>query len=408
MSERPMIIRMTTRSRPQRRYDHRLRDLVQRTGDLTIATDLGVPRSTARGWLDAAPRVVVSLEVADLTEPELQQEILKLRRRVEKLAALLRLALALLHASGFSLSRERLPGEEAKRRILGAVDRARGCIPLRVVLRFLRLSPSRFQAWRRRQTACTLDDHSSCPRTSPHRLRPCEVQAIGAMVMSPEYRHVPTGTLDVLSQRLGGVSASPSTWYRLVRKYGWRRPRVRVHRAKPKVGLRTTGPDEMWHIDTTVIRRLERDPRLSAPRHRQLLSAASSVARGRHVRTREQRGRAARGQSGRDPFGECPIVLADAGVENVNAQVDALIATGVLRRLLAFTELRFSNSMIEAWWRSLKHQWLFLHPLDSVSTIRRLVAFYVHEHNHVLPHSAFGDRRPTRCTSASGTRCRRT
>ena len=63
-----------------------------------------------------------------------------------------------------------------------------------------------------------------------------------------------------------------------------------------------------------------------------------------------------------------PVVLADAGVENVNAQVDALIAAGVLHRLLAFTELKVSNSMIEAWWRSLKHQWLFLHPLDSVAT----------------------------------------
>jgi hypothetical protein len=50
--------------------------------------------------------------------------------------------------------------------------------------------------------------------------------------------------------------------------------------------------------------------------------------------------------------------------------------------------------MIEAWWRSLKHQWLFLHPLDSVATIRRLVAFYVDEHNHVLPHSAFRGQTP--------------
>jgi putative transposase len=77
------------------------------------------------------------------------------------------------------------------------------------------------------------------------------------MVTSPEYRHVPTGTLAVLAQRLSTVSASPSTWYRLVRKYGWRRPRLRVHPAKPKVGLRTTGSDEMWHIDTTVIRLLD-------------------------------------------------------------------------------------------------------------------------------------------------------
>jgi len=89
-----------------------------------------------------------------------------------------------------------------------------------------------------------------------------------------------------------------------------------------------------------------------------------------------------------------PVVVADAGVENVNAQVDELIDTGVLRRLLAFTDVKFSNSMIEAWWRSLKHQWLFLHPLDSVATIRRLVAFYVHEHNCVLPHSAFRGQTP--------------
>jgi putative transposase len=36
-------------------------------------------------------------------------------------------------------------------------------------------------------------------------------------------------------------------------------------------------------------------------------------------------------------------VLADAGVENVNAQVDDLITTGVPRRVLAFTELKFST-----------------------------------------------------------------
>ena len=87
-------------------------------------------------------------------------------------------------------------------------------------------------------------------------------------------------------------------------------------------------------------------------------------------------------------------MLADGGVENVNAQVDELIDAGVLRRLLALTELQFSNSMIEAWWRSLKHQWLFLHSLDSVTTVRRLVAFYVDEHNRVLPHSAFRGQTP--------------
>jgi putative transposase len=356
--------------------------------------ELGVPRSTARGWLGATSKVVVSLEVTDLAAPELRQEILKLRRRVEKLAALLRLALALLRASGFRLSGERLPDGHAKLRILRAVERARECMPLRAVLRFLGLSPSRFQTWSRRQTACALDDRSSCPRSSPHRLTRAEIQAIGDMVTSPDYRHVPTGTLAVLAQRLGTVAASPSTWYRLVRQFGWRRPRLRVHPAKPKIGLRTISPDEMWHIDTTVIRLLDGtraylhavidnfSRRILAWRVTETFAPVNSV-----TVLLEATRTATRSTS-------APVVLADGGVENVNAQVDALIETGVLRRLLAFTELKFSNSMIEAWWRSLKHHWLFLHPLDSVATVRRLVAFYIDEHNHVLPHSAFRGQTP--------------
>jgi putative transposase len=278
--------------------------------------------------------------------------------------------------------------------ILRGVDRTREFVPLRALLRFLRVSPSRFHAWRRLQHACALDDQSSCPHTSPHRLTTPEVRAIEDMVTAPEYRHVPTGTLAVLAQRLGKVWASPSTWYRLVRKFGWRRPRLRVHPAKPKVGLRATRADEMWHIDTTVIRLLDGtraylhavidnfSRRILAWRVADTFAPVNSVA------VLLEASRAAR------PSETTPIVLADAGVENVNAQVDALLTTGVLRRVLAFTELKFSNSMIEAWWRSLKHQWLFLHSLDSVTTVRRLVEFYVHEHNRVLPHSAFRGQTP--------------
>ena len=126
-----MIRSMPTTARPQQRYDHRLRNLVHRTGNVTVATNLGVPRSTARGWL-AAPTVVVCLDVADLTEPELRQEVLKLRRRVQKLTALLRLVLALLRTSGFRLTEERLPDGRDKMRILRpwiGPERLCGCGP---------------------------------------------------------------------------------------------------------------------------------------------------------------------------------------------------------------------------------------------------------------------------------------
>jgi hypothetical protein len=144
---------------------------------------------------------VVSVDVADLTEPELRQEILRLRQRVEKIAALLRLALALLQTSGFKLSGARLPDGEAKLRILRAVDRAGECIPLRAVLRFLHLSPSRFHAWRGRQFACLLDDRSSCPRTAPHRLTRAEVHAIRDMV---SFAKTLSGGAGVVLERIEG------------------------------------------------------------------------------------------------------------------------------------------------------------------------------------------------------------
>ena len=37
---------------------------------------------------------------------------------------------------------------------------------------------------------------------------------------------------------------------------------------------------------------------------------------------------------------------------------------------------------------------LFLHSLDSVTTVHRLVKFFVDEHNRVLPHSAFRGQTP--------------
>ena len=194
---------------------------------------------------------MVSLDVTDLTASELQQEVLELRRRVKKLTALLRLALALLQSSGFTLTHERLPDGLAKIRILRAVDRARQFVPLRALLRFLRLSPSRFHAWRRLQPVCALDDRVVLSAHVASSTDPTRGLGDKDMVTSPDYRHGPTGTLALLAQRLGTVCASRSTWYRLVWKFGWRRPRLRVHPAKPKVGLRTTRADEMRHIDTT-------------------------------------------------------------------------------------------------------------------------------------------------------------
>ena len=161
-----------------------------------------------------------------------------------------------MKVSGFSLSSTRIPDGTAKVTLLRAIEKSRCVLSLRAVLRLLRLLHSRYHAWKREQ-ACGLDDMLSCPRSSPQQLTSAEVETIKEMVTSEEYRHVPTGTLALLAQRLGKVFASPTTWYRLVRYYNWRRPRGRIHPSGPKIGIRASRPNEIWHVDTTLIRLLD-------------------------------------------------------------------------------------------------------------------------------------------------------
>jgi len=54
--------------------------------------------------------------------------------------------------------------------------------------------------------------------------------------------------------------------------------------------------------------------------------------------------------------GRAGHVRTIGGVENFNRAVDELVDSGLLKRLLARTEITFSNSLIESWWRVLKHQ----------------------------------------------------
>ena len=79
-----------------------------------------------------------------------------------------------------------------------------------------------------------------------------------------------------------------------------------------------------------------------------------------------------------------PQVYMDSGVENINAHVTALIEANTIQRVLAQVDIHFSNSMIESWWRQLKHQWLFLNTLDSIATVRKLVEFYVQQRASIV------------------------
>ncbi|MBI5548880.1 MAG: transposase [Deltaproteobacteria bacterium] len=378
---------------PRCAYDHRLRDLACEEGDPSAVTCLGVPRSTAVSWIRRGPRDVISADLVSGDALELQTQIVRLQRRIDLLLAVVRLLFMLVRLSGARLNQDRLPEGSVKATVLDAISRATKSIPLAIALRVLGLSSSRYHAWRKLGLDCLLDDRQSCPKTSPTQLTAAEISSMHELVTDEAYRHVPVSRLVLLAQRLKKVVASPATWRKLIRERGWLRPRRRLYPEKPTEGLRASKPNEYWHIDVTVIRLLD-GKRVYL--HAVIDNFSRRILGWKAALRLEPKTTCAvleEAAKTLPPDGKAAVVT-DSGVENVNSTVDALLDLGRLHRILAQVDISFSNSMIEAWWRSLKHHWLYLNQLDSLAAVERLVAFYVEQHNSVLPHSAFAGQTP--------------
>ena len=221
------------------------------------------------------------------------------------------------------------------------------------------------------------------------------------MVTDEKLRHMPMGALALYAQRIKKVFASSTTWQRLAMARGWLRARQRIHPKRPTTGLRATAPNQYWHIDVTIIRLLDNSrvylQAIIDNYSRRILSWRATPTLDPSA-TSELLAEAAMSL----PADATATVVSDSGVENVNREVDALCGLGQLKRVLAQVEISFSNSMIEAWWRSLKHQWLFLNQLDSLAAVQRLVTFYVGQHNAVMPHSAFKGQTPNEMFLGTG------
>jgi putative transposase len=386
----------------RRIYDYRIRQTICETGDRDLFPELNIPRSTVRSWIHRGVPDVVSGDSVECDRSDLLFEVQELQRRIAMLCAVVGLLRAMLRVSKVRFNFERLPDGNDKKTLIRAIERSGKAIPIRAALRITRLSPSRYHRWCRAEAGCDLDDHPSCPRMVPTRLTPNEVEVMQGMVESSDHRYMSLRALALHAQRIGRVFASPSTWYVMARKAGWRRARNRVYPAKPKVGIRASAPNELLHLDVTTIRLLDGTRTylhaVIDNYSRRIMSWALEDRLGSGATCRVLREAAS--QIGTDFAG--PTVVADSGSENVNREVDDLLERVDWRRVLAQVEVTFSNSMIEAFWRSLKHSWIYLHSLDTAAALRRLVEFYVTAHNEAMPHSAFEGQTPDEMHFGSG------
>jgi putative transposase len=393
-------------ARVQQAYDHRLKlKVFQGDFDPEAVGHSPIPRSTLATWKSRPPKPVVSLLTDTQTAVEVQRDALlietqRLRTKLAAMRSLVMLLLTVLRLSRFTFEGIRLPDGRDKKRLIRSVQRASDYFTLSRLLRPMGLSSSRYYDWINTKP-CELTDVTSCPRAHPTQVTSDEQAAIGSLLQDPEYSHIPTGTLVMLAQRLKLVYASASTWYRLMRQHHWRRPRKRIHPSKPTVGIRTSRPNAIWHVDISVVKLLDGtrvylQAVMDNFSRKVLAYRVSENYEPTATATLLEEAASCLPPNANDPLQSPPAVslYCDGGVENFNDAVDQVLSRFQMQRVQAQIDIQFSNSMIEAFWRSTKHNCLFQQKLDAVSALCQWTDFYVRQHNEVMPHSAFKGQTP--------------
>lgn len=385
-----------TAARQYRRYDPRLRNLVADSKDIDRFHLYGIPRSTLREWVKNGPQEFFTLPELAMNSSELIEENLNLKSQLAAIQAKQALVLKTIKIFGFQIQYMRLPSADSKSEILAAIKNATQVISLQCCLGAIGLSTQRYFHWVKRQVQCQLSDQSSCPRVSPTQMTIHERRKIQDLYTSKELAHYSVKSLSWLGKRTGEVVASASTWSRVIRELGLKRNRIRIYPEKPKIGIRASGPGQIWHLDLTILR-LQDGTRAFVQAiidnfSRYVLAWNVSLDYG-GVHTKELLLKAiTRAES--LGLNIIPEVFVDSGSENLNSHVDDLVASKLVARTVAQIDIEFSNSMIEMLFQRLKHRHLFTIPLTNIEALERGVDFYFTDSNTKIPHTALNGATP--------------
>jgi transposase InsO family protein len=311
-----------------------------------------------------------------------------------------------LRVTGFQMQYVRVAAGNLKEKLLDAIASVRSHLSLKECLESIGLTAARYHSWIKRRIKCVLHDQSTCPKLSPTKLTSKETLAIKELVTAKEYAHFSIYSLSMFAKRKQMVFASVTAWYRIARAFNLRRPGVRVYPPKPKIGIRALDPNQIWHVDVSVFRIVN-----GAKVYIQaIIDNASRYVLAWEVthtyggaNTRALIERTLEGANRRYAKVVVPNLFADNGTENQNKDVDSLVEAGRIIRTIAQIDVEFSNSMIEALFRSLKHRWLYIHSLTTFEALCSAVDEYLTDHNNRLPHYALGGAMPLEVFSGTWT-----
>lgn len=370
-------------------YDHRLKILVIESGNLSLFKRFDIPLSTMKTWQNNGINSnFITLDIFDEDKKNLCHRIIKLENELREKDTRLKLAMKSRDILEQKTNWMRFPSKEIKEKIIKLYKTATSTISPKDCAKSIGISLSRLKSWTHKLIKCELEDRSSCPKFSPSKATDKEIIIMKKMIQNPKYAHFPTSNLAVYAAKKGKLFLSPSTWLQYARKLKWVRPRARKYKGKNEIGVRASEVNQIWHIDISVMKLLDNTKVFVQA----IIDNYSRCIVAWDVSTKIDGENTKRLiQMACKNMNSVPDLYYDSGAENLNGHVLSLKS---VNQVIAQVDVHYSNSMIEAFFRSMKNNFLYFQDLTTVENFKRKVTYYVNEHNNKIPHSALRGATP--------------
>ncbi len=267
-----------------------------------------------------------------------------------------------------------------KDKVVKAIMSASKILPLRSALKFFGISRNTFYNWK---TQCGLSPIKLCRKRFSHQLTSDEVGGLEKLLTAPKFRHWGISSIQLWAKRNNVLHASLNTWYKYNQLFRWRKMKQRYRKAS-YLPLRASQPNEYWHADVSIHQCLNGTKgyiytiidnatrkilawkianHLSGKMMKEVINMASKKLR----------------------HNKPPKLVVDGGSENFNHEVSDILQAKKMKRLQASVDIKQSNSMVEAVFRQLKHQFLLKQSIHNLSQLKEKVDFFFTDANQNKP-----------------------
>ncbi len=365
-----------------RHYTEVVKQEIARTGNIYLFPQLKIPRTTAQHWIKYE-----KIKTNENFESVHKGKIAFLEQELNKERALRIFVETIRKVFPFDFQKTRVKDKRIRTKIVTAVRECLKFHKLSTCLAAIGLSKSAYQRWASETTACERT-RGLCERRSPTQLTKQEIQTMKKFVTSKKYAHISISSLHLLAQKMGELFCSLDSWYKYVRFYEWMRP-WKVEKMKiDKVGVRAKRPNELWHIDVTVIK-VRPGTKLyiqaiidNFSRFVLAWNVTEQISAQNTIDTLAEAKKKAVDLINSKVISQ---VIMDPGSENDNQGVAKFLGSQNLKRVLARVDVHFSNSMVERLFHSLKNNFLYHQKIRSLRDLQRKADFYFSQHNEVVP-----------------------